>query len=572
MKIYVIENKIKLTTLIENLLINQIVFNLAPASLDSILNDDMDLGTPETLVTKSGSASRQKSSAQINLMAPESFQAPATPTTSTTTTSDKDISSSVLSAIRMIAESASPSGTVTAVAPEKINEMMLTYATLEEQNKSLRKSLEMRLSSSAVDPPSQSTSLNPMASSTVNDILPSGNSSPSREVQEILSLKDEMFENHLQGSDMDTEDSSGGGNGTEEDEDAEEVLEDEEEEQLNLTMNLTGVTKAMEGIDAIKLYVDDDEEENNNDENNVKSNIGGKKAMEWPKVPNILPDMSKIVVPENVASKLAAANQSNQKQNHQTSMLSCNNGGENNFALNNLSNASTTSTATATPVLVTSFAVESKLDRILDMLSRNGDQISALERRFNQFEQQQSQKALLSTSNSSNKSPVNNNNNTFIANEKKLNQTLEAHLMRCEHLVKYELDEVHKKQTKQMNAMRDQVVQTLGQMVRPQFTEAVARTVMVELQPNLMKMVARDLEGVKGMIQYEVQNKLSISDKLLQENVTYMLKQAVQSTFQEQISKLIIPAYERASKEMFKQTNEMFQKGVNNCEWAFQFI
>lgn len=529
--------------------------------MDSILNDDMDLGTPEVLVTKSGSASRQKSSAQINLMAPESFQAPATPTTSTTTTSDKDISSSVLTAIRMIAESAAPSGNVAAVAPEKINEMMLTYATLEEQNKSLRKSLEMRLSNSAVDPPSQSTSLNPMASSTVNDILPSGNSSPSREVQEILSLKDEMFENHLQGSDMDTEDSSGGGNGTEEDEDAEEVLEDEEEEQLNLTMNLSGVTKAMEGIDAIKLYVDDDEEENN-DENNVT--MGGKKSMEWPKVPNILPDMSKIVVPENVASKLAA----NQKQNHQVSMLSCNNGGENNFALNNLSNASSTSTATATPVLVTSFAVESKLDRILEILSRNGDQISALERRFNQFEQQQSQKALLNTSSSSNKSPV-NNNNTFIANEKKLNQTLESHLMRCEHLVKYELDEVHKKQTKQMNAMRDQVVQTLGQMVRPQFTEAVARTVMVELQPNLMKMVARDLEGVKGMIQYEVQNKLSISDKLLQENVTYMLKQAVQSTFQEQISKLIIPAYERASKEMFKQTNEMFQKGVNNCEWRF---
>lgn len=157
--------------------------------------------------------------------------------------------------------------------------------------------------------------------------------------------------------------------------------------------------------------------------------------------------------------------------------------------------------------------------------------------------------------------------------------------MRCEHLIKYELEDGHKKQTKQMNALRDQVGQTLSQVVlRPQFTEAMAASVLAGLQPNLLQLVAREMENIKGMIQYEVANKLSVSDQLLQENLNYVctnkslmesfaaairsgVQHTVQVTFMEQINKLIIPAYERASKEMFKQTNEMFQKGVTNCEY-----
>lgn len=461
-------------------------------------------------------AGRQKSSAQINLMTPESFQSPPQQ-------SDQGVSSSVLTTIRMLAASATAD---TPITPES----MLSYAVLEERNKALRKSL-----AAAGDQPS-STTLDPLpiASSTVNtsEILPSGNSSPSREVQEILSLKDEMFENHLQSSDLDMEleVNSSGGTGTEVDEDDDEEEEDEEEEtvgevaatnnNVNLTTTTTTATtttkkKVLDGIASIKLYVDDDEEDNNEtgaEEGGVGSDktteISSSSNLEWPKVPNILPDMARIAAPE----------------------------------LNNLNGGSNS-------------GVECKLDRILD-------QLGALERRFAQLEQQQQQPPPSQYTD-------------------KLAVTLDRHIKSCELVMKHELEAVLKRQTE---AMRETVLQAMQQQ-QQQVKERATGNLLAELRPQLMALVARELENIKGMLQYEVANKLSTSDQLLRENLNYVctnkslmesfaaairsgVQHTVQVTFMEQINKLIVPAYERATKEMFKQTNDMFQKGVVNCEWG----
>lgn len=377
-------------------------------------------------------------------------------------------------------------------------------------------------------------------------------------MQEILSLKDEMFVN-MQTSDMILDDelgaNSNGGNGTEVDADehteiplntaglgvAEEEEDDDDDD--NEEENHKGSTnKVMQGIDEIKLYVDDDDEDNEASE--LCNNSGN---VEWPKVPNILPDMAPMTI----------------------SNTAMNGSGENNFNLKNLSSNSTTSTsanaaaAVAGVTLSSPYIVESKLDRILEMLGENSAKIGSLERRLTQWEQQQQQQQTRATN-------VPTEASMASAIDKRLNKSLDSHLMRCEHLIKYELDDVHKKQTKQLAAMKEQIVHTVGQMVRQQFAETV--------QPHLLKLVAREMENIKGMIQYEVANKLSVSDQLLRENLNYVctnkslmesfaaaVRSGVQHTVQVTFLEQIIPAHERASKELFKQTNDLFMKGVQNC-------
>lgn len=527
---------------------------------------EMELATPDVQKTKSElvfenitttpsnntNNNRQKSSAQINLMTPESFQSP--PQTNAQQSSSEAVSNAVLTTIRMLAASTAASGGDKQVKSlEPSQPAMISYATLEEQNKSLRQSLSVSEAPSTV-------SLVPIASSTVNnsEILPSGNSSPSREVQEILSLKDEMFENAgLQSSDLDIElevNSSVGGSGctssqaSSSDEVDDDTVQVEEEENV------------IKGIDAIKLYVDDDEEDDNN------SNTNRSKVMqerEWPKVPNILPEMA-IRINESENNLTVEKNKS--------STL---------YSMNNLSGVSTQAMASSGSLGGSDVVMASKLDRILD-------KIESLERRFDDWEQQQQKSALISRLNSSQGSEAGSGcavdgatgGGGSVTNEKLLNKALDSHLMRCENLIKYELNDVHKKQTQQLNMIRDQLMHTVNQVVTQQFPKRL----LMELNPPLMGLVAREMENIKGMIQYEVANKLSVSDKLLQENLKFVctnqnlmesfaaairsgVQHTVQVTFIEQINTMIIPAYERATKEMFKQTNEMFQKGVNNCEY-----
>lgn len=297
------------------------------------------------------------------------------------------------------------------------------------------------------------------------EIPPSGSSSPSREVQEILSLKNELFEDlpssHLT-MDEELEANSSGENGTGVDDrpESDEIQPDDDEQADNLVAE----GKILDDINSIKMFIDDDEEDNESREKVIVNR-------DWPNAPNILPDMV------HIESPAATSRISN---------------GENNFSLNNLSSTSTASTAAAA-----SLSMESKLDRILDMLNQNNEKLNHLERRMTQWEQRGG--------------------------------------------------------------------------------------ILKDMQPQLMALMTREMENIKGMIQYEVANKLSVSDKLLQENLKYVctdtslmesfaaavrsgVQHTVQVTFQKQVNNLIIPAYERASKEMFKQTNQMFLKGVASCE------
>lgn len=225
----------------------------------------------------------------------------------------------------------------------------------------------------------------------------------------------------------------------------------------------------------------------------------------------------------------------------------------------------------------TSSALEAKLDQVLALLSRNSDQINALERRLHTWEQQQQQQSLHNSSSSSIE-VVQLPGTAPALTQEKLNKSLESHLMRCEEVIKYKLNDLQEKQATQLNLVRDHMSHTL-KVVRQDFVENLASS----LHKQLMVLVAREMESIKGMIQYEVANKLASSDKLLRENLAHVcsnkslmesfasairsgVQHTVQVTFMEQINKLIIPAYEKATREMFKQTNDMFQKGVNNCE------
>lgn len=473
---------------------------------------------------------RQKSSAQLNLMTPESFQSPGAGGKE----SPENVSKDVLSTIRMLAAS----------------------ATSPDQKDMLRKSMDL-INNAVSSPLATTDTLGAVSGSgLVNNasqnnagILPSGNSSPSREVQEILSLKDEMFEN-IQSNDLTLDEelaancpsSMGGADG-----------EDVSSDNSNMKVEAVGagaskgkVGSIIDDINAINVYVDDEDEDNV-----AECPAWNVTDSDWPKVPNILPNVVHL-----------------EQQQQKTAPLI--NGAAdvpNNF--NNLNMAAVAASTSAADH-------GNKLDKVLELLQVQSQQIQQLQLELAGWKQQYGSLANKHASPDHMKA-------TTVLQMAELSKGLDDHLSRCEQLISYELDQVTKKQAKQFNAFKESLQASLTKMIAAQFSDKMSTVFFGDLQRNLLGLMAKEMEIVKHQIHHDVSRNLAVSDQLLRENLMVVcsnkslletfansvragVHQTVHNVFTEQVTKAIIPAYERASKEIFKQMNETFQKGVTSCK------
>lgn len=305
------------------------------------------------------------------------------------------------------------------------------------------------------------------------------------------------------------------------------AMDDELTASASTSENVKVSSKTMDDMNAIKLYVDDDDEENENECLNI----------DWPKVPNILPSVAQIEA-------------SNHKANN-----------ENNFSINNL-NASNNS-------INNTSGLDSKLDKILDLLSKQSSHINHLEHQIKMMEK--------------NISAPKKESGMSMMDLNLAQSMMQEQAERYERILSNELDQVVKKQANHLASFKDSLTAMLNKTVSNQLTDKMSSIFVADLQRNILSLISNELETIKQQIHFDVNRKLSVSDQLLRENLMLVctnknfldtmshsvqngVQQTVNNVFLDSVNKAIIPAYDRATKEMFKQVNDMFQRGVANCE------
>lgn len=127
---------------------------------------------------------------------------------------------------------------------------------------------------------------------------------------------------------------------------------------------------------------------------------------------------------------------------------------------------------------------------------------------------------------------------------------------------------------------RNQIVQ----VVCSQVCERTAAVLMGELQQRIVPLIISRLDQIKLQIQSEVAQKLSICDQLLRDNIARVctskqtmevfgnavllgVQASLQKTYADTMRGTLIPAYEKASGEMFKQVQDVFVNGTKACEY-----
>ena len=167
-------------------------------------------------------AQKEKHSSQINLMTPDSFNSPAAGNKSAT--EGETVSQEVLSTLFMLAKATTKQPTSPSLQKSIENMNVLNFVNnkvIEEEQQQVRKSSELQMN--LLEAPAQP----PMPPA---EMLASGGSSPSREVQKILSLKDADL-NDFYDSDnvlLDDTDGIGGDNDDDELNDLEMEITDDE--------------------------------------------------------------------------------------------------------------------------------------------------------------------------------------------------------------------------------------------------------------------------------------------------------------------------------------------------------
>lgn len=131
----------------------------------------------------------------------------------------------------------------------------------------------------------------------------------------------------------------------------------------------------------------------------------------------------------------------------------------------------------------------------------------------------------------------------------------------------------------QCTEFRNHIVQAVAGQVSAH-TDAL---LLAELQQRIVPTIAQRLDQLKHQMQQDIAHKLSVSDQLLRENIARVcnskqtmevfgnavlmgVQTGLQKTYAESMRGTLIPAYEKASGEMFKQVQEVFMNGTKACE------
>lgn len=86
---------------------------------------------------------------------------------------------------------------------------------------------------------------------------------------------------------------------------------------------------------------------------------------------------------------------------------------------------------------------------------------------------------------------------------------------------------IHIFRDNQIRDIRDNLVIGLGPVICNQLSGQLAQVFVTEIQKHLLPVVGARLDGIKAQIQGEIAQKLSITDKVIKENISNICKSKV---------------------------------------------
>ncbi|XP_065357524.1 enhancer of mRNA-decapping protein 4 homolog [Calliphora vicina] len=475
-------------------------------------------------------ATSNKNYPQLNLMTPDAFT--STSSANNERKTPENVSSEVLNTILMLAgvagQNAGP------VKSENINLLNLVNNKIIED----KEQQKMQLKHHNLESQKNFMAIDRNPGRNIGENLASGGSSPSREVQEIMSLQE-----------YDKSSYSG-----------DELLEDNNEH----------VTETdAPGSDDINVTAPDPLK------TNTKLAQTTAASSNWPKVPDV-PKVSNnkhSAELQNAANLISqavnASSMSNLSNSHIAPTLgnasnnSSNNNNNNNIVPNNMNNVANDLSD-----------INGKISELIDLVKMQSIQISSLQNEVSELKKV-----------NGNFSPKNMTEFGYKL-EMQLSKLMEKYLLRYETEHNRKLSKFLAGKDVQNRELRDSIMQIMNRYVLTQFGEMMSKVMALETQRQLAPMLAAKLDNMQQQIQLNVAQKLSAFDLMIKENIAQACKSktiidtfgksvligvqgSLQAAFVESMSSTLIPAYEKSSQNMFKQLHEAFSVGIK--EFMEQF-
>ncbi|KAM7354487.1 enhancer of mRNA-decapping protein 4 homolog Ge-1 isoform 1-T2 [Cochliomyia hominivorax] len=472
-------------------------------------------------------ASTNKNYPQLNLMTPDAFTSTGN-NASLERKTPENVSSEVLNTILMLAGVAGQNAAP--VKSENINLLNLVNNNIIEDKDQQKMqprhhNLESQKNFMAID-------RNPGRN--IGENLASGGSSPSREVQEIMSLQD-----------YDKSSYSG-----------DDLLED--------NIESTTETDAI-GNAKIKITASDTKKSNTKLAQTATT-TNWQKVSDVPKVSN--KHSAELQNAANLISQAVnASSMSNLSNSHLAPTLgntgSNSNSNNNNIVPNSINNIANDLSE-----------INGKINELIDLVKMQSLQINSL-----QIEVSELKKA---------NGTIKPKSMTEFGYklEMQLSKLMEKYLLRYETEHNRKLSTFLAGKDVQNRELRDSIMQIMNQYVLTQFGDVVSKVMTLEIQRQLVPMLAAKLDNMQQQIQVNVSQKLSAFDLMIKENIAQACKSktiidtfgksvligvqgSLQAAFIESMSSTLIPAYEKSSQNMFKQLHEAFSVGIK--EFMEQF-
>ncbi|XP_011207932.2 enhancer of mRNA-decapping protein 4 homolog isoform X3 [Bactrocera dorsalis] len=467
--------------------------------------------TDDVTYNRSCSASPQSSNTsftQINLMTPDAFS---------TNLNDKKtpdcVSSEVLNTILMLAGVA---GQTPAPKAESLNILNLVNNKIIEDQEHQKLQLKQSL-----DPQKKFIVISHNSGRNVDNVA-SGGSSPSREVQEIMSLQ---------------ENESG---------------DDELIEETDSTEKVDNQTKPTE-IDKTELIAP--------------------KCHSTTSIPNW---------PKGSDTRKATPKQSTELQNA-ASLISQAVNASSNILNNNVGASTLNSTVSGSNNNSEGKVIESntdmmelngKMNQLIELVKIQSMQINHLQAEVSSMRKANPMTSTKSMSEFSFKL------------EMQLSKLMEQYLKRYENEHKKKLSAFMAGRDQQNRELRDSFIQIMNQYILTHFGEVVSKVINIEIQRQLVPMLSAKIDHVQQQLQIDVSQKLNTFDLMLNENISQICKSkniidtigksvlvgiqgSLEAAFIESMSSSLIPAYEKSSQHMFKQLHDAFCVGIK--EFMEQF-
>ncbi|XP_026469529.1 enhancer of mRNA-decapping protein 4 homolog, partial [Ctenocephalides felis] len=235
------------------------------------------------------------------------------------------------------------------------------------------------------------------------------------------------------------------------------------------------------------------------------------------------------------------------------------------------SNVFATYTSTKNQTLDDNQSISSSLDKVLSILSQQTKQIQNLQLEIQKIRDKESVLHNTCTENS------NIGRNMEINLEKVVEQAMmKAHMQQASSL-----DSLITKMTSSMiSDLHRTVSETLMQILNQQMIDKFSTNCTIEIQRSVVPTVVTSLDKLKQAMQHDMSKKLTATDhfketvELLTNSLLMASQSVLNNTLRAQMDTFLIPSFERATNQMFKQIHETFSQGtkeyLNNFELALE--